>query len=512
MQSGDFDLIIGRSGIEAFANSIKLALKVGHNGGSRQIIETRTRTLVAGPYFNAGARRKTSPGGSLQAARGRTHEARLCEALGLAQAIGLEVVAEQIVPLTQIRPATFLGKGNVFEIAALVSAENIDLVVMDCALSPVQQRNLEKAFAAKVIDRTGLILEIFGRRARTREGALQVELAHLAYQKSRLVRSWTHLERQRGGFGFLGGPGETQIEADRRQIEERMTRIERELDGVKRTRGLHRKTRRAVPYPIVALVGYTNAGKSTLFNRLTEAGVVAEDMLFATLDPTLRRVARPHGGQVILSDTVGFISGLPTMLIKAFRATLEEVLEADLILHVRDIAHEDAEAQRGDVEAILTGLGIVPANDHRLMEVWNKCDLLDEASIAAAARTGTRQSSHGKPVIVSALTGQGLENLSAAIEARLANGRIIFDVTLDPANGAGLNWLYENTEIMSKNIGADGAVHVTVRVPPDRAEPLRRRFSGAVSKTSPKQNDWLVFQPTSRRRPLLNRSYSKRPA
>ncbi|MGA3340292.1 MAG: GTPase HflX, partial [Methylocella sp.] len=379
------------------------------------------------------------------------------------------------------RPATFLGKGNVSELAALVSAKDIDLVFMDCVLSPVQQRNLEKTFAAKVIDRTGLILEIFGRRARTREGALQVELAHLAYQKSRLVRSWTHLERQRGGFGFLGGPGETQIEADRRLIEERMTRIEHDLEGVKRTRGLHRKSRRAVPYPVVALVGYTNAGKSTLFNRLTEASVVAEDMLFATLDPTLRRVALPHGGQVILSDTVGFISDLPTMLIKAFRATLEEVLEADLILHVRDIAHEDAEAQRGDVEAILTGLGIDPANDRRLMEVWNKCDLLDDASLTAA-RTGTQLSSYDKPVIVSALTGQGLEDLRAAIEARLANGRILFDVTLDPANGAGLNWLHENAEVMRKNTESDGIVHVRVRVPPERAEPLRRKFRASATR------------------------------
>ena len=412
---------------------------------------------------------------------GRTREARLFEAVGLAQAIGLEVVAERIIPLTQIRPATFLGKGNVSRLAELVSAENIGLVIMDCALSPVQQRNLEKAFGAKVIDRTGLILEIFGRRARTREGALQVELAHLAYQKSRLVRSWTHLERQRGGFGFLGGPGETQIEADRRLIEERMTRIERDLEGVKRTRGLHRKNRRAIPFPVVALVGYTNAGKSTLFNRLTEASVVAEDMLFATLDPTLRGLALPHGGQVIISDTVGFISDLPTTLIKAFRATLEEVLEADLILHVRDIAHEDAEAQRGDVEAVLNDLGVQPDSDRHLMEVWNKCDLLDEASLAAA-RTGLQQSSHEKPVIVSALTGQGLEDLRAAIEARQARGRIIFDVMLDPANGAGLNWLHENTEVMNKNTEMNGIVHMRVRVPPERAEPLRRRFSGVLSE------------------------------
>ncbi len=454
-------------------------MKIGPNGGSRPNFESGTRALVVGPY-DAGARRSARSSGSFQVAPGRAPEARLAEALGLARAIGLEVVAQQIVTLTQIRPATFLGKGNVSELAAMIQAEDIGLVVMDCALSPVQQRNLEQAFAAKVIDRTGLILEIFGRRARTREGALQVELAHLAYQKSRLVRSWTHLERQRGGFGFLGGPGETQMEADRRLIEERMTRIKRELEGVKRTRGLHRKSRRAVPFPVVALVGYTNAGKSTLFNRLTEAGVVAENMLFATLDPTLRRIALPHGGPVILSDTVGFISDLPTMLIEAFRATLEEVLEADLILHVRDIAHEDAEAQRRDVEAVLAGLGIDPADDCRLMDVWNKCDLLDETSLAAAR--GTKPASKAKPVIVSALTGQGLEELRAAIEARLANGRILFDVTLEPANGAGLHWLHENAEVMHKDIDADGAVHMRVRVPPERVEPLLRKFRAAATR------------------------------
>src|SRR5208337_1946348 len=284
------------------------------------------------------------------------------EASGLAHAIDLEVVAERMLPITQIRPANFLGKGNVSELAALVSAEDIDLVFMDCVLSPVQQRNLEKTFAAKVIDRTGLILEIFGRRARTREGALQVELAHLAYQKSRLVRSWTHLERQRGGFGFLGGPGETQIETDRRLIEERMRKIEQELDKVKRTRGLHRKTRRDVPFPVVALVGYTNAGKSTLFNRVCGAGVFAEDLLFATLDPTVRRIRLPHGAKALLSDTVGFISDLPTMLISAFRATLEEVTLADVVLHVRDAAHEDWEAQGRDVEKILEELGLTGAN------------------------------------------------------------------------------------------------------------------------------------------------------
>lgn len=434
---------------------------------------------MVGPY-DTGGRRSSRSIGSFQEVPGRAPEARLAEASGLARAIDLEVVAQQIVPLSQIRPATFLGKGNVSELAALIQAEDIGLVVMDCALSPVQQRNLEQAFAAKVIDRTGLILEIFGHRARTREGALQVELAHLAYQKSRLVRSWTHLERQRGGFGFLGGPGETQIEADRRLIEERMTRIKRELEGVKRTRGLHRESRRAVPFPVVALVGYTNAGKSTLFNRLTEAGVVAENMLFATLDPTLRRIALPHGRPVILSDTVGFISDLPTMLIEAFRATLEEVLEADLILHVRDIAHEDAEAQRRDVDAVLAGLGIDPSDDCRLMDVWNKCDLLDETRLAAAH--GTKPASKTKPVIVSALTGQGLEELRAAIEARLANDRILFDVTLEPSNGAGLHWLHENAEVMHKDFEADGAVHMRVRVPPERVEPLQRKFRTAATR------------------------------
>ena len=468
-------------GIGILANGPKSALKAGSEtkGGAGRTNEARTRALVVGPYLDTGGRRKAELVAPAKAPRGRSREARLGEALGLAQAIGVEIIAGQIAPLSQIRPASYLGKGKVAELAAQVSVEEIDLVVMDCALSPVQQRNLESALAAKVIDRTGLILEIFGRRARTREGALQVELAHLAYQKSRLVRSWTHLERQRGGFGFLGGPGETQIEADRRLIEERMTRIERDLEGVKQTRGLHRQSRRAVPYPIVALVGYTNAGKSTLFNRLTEAGVVAGDMLFATLDPTLRGVALPHGGRIILSDTVGFISDLPTMLIKAFRATLEEVLEADAILHVRDIAHEDAEAQHADVEAILAGLGIDPANDRRLMEVWNKCDLLGDAALA---RRGAQRFSHGNPVIVSALTGQGLEDLRAAIETRLASGRIVFDIALDPANGGGLHWLHENTEVMGKSTGSDGAVHVRVRVAPERVEPVRRKFPAAAPK------------------------------
>ena len=312
------------------------------------------------------------------------------------------------MPLNEIRPATFIGKGKVEEIAGLVKSLDAGLVVMDCALSPVQQRNLEKAWNAKVLDRTGLILEIFGRRAQTREGVLQVEHAHLTYQKSRLVRSWTHLERQRGGFGFLGGPGETQIEADRRMIEERIARIETELDKVKSRRKLHRDSRKRVPYPIVALVGYTNAGKSTLFNRMTRARVVEADMLFATLDPTLRAIDLPHGARAILSDTVGFISDLPTMLVAAFRATLEEVIEADVILHVRDVSHEDSEAQLHDVEKILRELGIEDESGARLIEVWNKIDQLDGEGRQRLQNLAARQDSVRSPVLVSAVTGEGL--------------------------------------------------------------------------------------------------------
>ena len=290
----------------------------------------------------------------------RDYEARLDEAKGLAGAIDLEVAEALVAPVGQIRPATFLGKGKVEEIVGLLAGHDIELVVVDCALSPIQQRNLEKAWNTKVLDRTGLILEIFGRRAKTKEGALQVELAHLNYQRSRLVRSWTHLERQRGGIGFMGGPGETQIEADRRQIGERIIHLENELKKVRATRRLHREGRKRVPYRVVALVGYTNAGKSTLFNQLTRSDVQAADMLFATLDPTLRAINLPHGGKAMLSDTVGFISNLPTQLVAAFRATLEEVMEADVILHVRDISHEDAQAQQHDVDAVLRQLGIDP--------------------------------------------------------------------------------------------------------------------------------------------------------
>ncbi|HEY1863186.1 MAG TPA: GTPase HflX [Roseiarcus sp.] len=400
----------------------------------------------------------------------RSPEARREEAVGLARAIDLAVVGAESVSLDAIRPATFIGKGKVESLAARVKAEEIDLVVMDCALSPAQQRNLERAFGCKVIDRTGLILEIFGHRAHTAEGALQVELAHLKYQRSRLVRSWTHLERQRGGFGFLGGPGETQIETDRRLIGERIVRIERELEAVKRRRALQRASRSAVPYPIVALVGYTNAGKSTLFNRLTRAEVMAADMLFATLDPTMRLIKLPHGGSAILSDTVGFISYLPTTLISAFRATLEEVRAADVIVHVRDISHVDSEAQAHDVEAVLDEIGVADHAD-RLIEVWNKIDLLARAALARE-----HDARETAPLAISAATGEGIDHLLTAIEDRLARGRPELELMLDLGDGQGLHWLYEHAEVMSCRDEEDG-LRLTVRVPPDQIERLKRRFA-----------------------------------
>ena len=412
----------------------------------------------------------------------RGPDAKLDEAVGLARAIDLDVEQSGIVMLSAVRPATYLGKGKVEEIAGLVKSHETGIVVMDCALSPVQQRNLEQAWNAKVLDRTGLILEIFGRRARTREGALQVEHAHLTYQKSRLVRSWTHLERQRGGFGFLGGPGETQLEADRRMIEERLAKIEAELTKVKRTRELHRESRRRVPYPIVALVGYTNAGKSTLFNTMTKARVLSADMLFSTLDPTLRAVALPHGARVILSDTVGFISDLPTMLIAAFRATLEEVIEADVILHVRDVSHEDAAAQLQDVENILRQLGVDPQRDSNekpaLLEVWNKIDRLDADARVRLQNLAERRPADNRPVLVSAVTGEGLDALGAAIEARLAAGRILLELCLDATDGAGLSWLYRHTEVIHKAVDEkSGRIAMTVRAAPERADTVRERFA-----------------------------------
>ncbi|MEE8500579.1 MAG: GTPase HflX, partial [Kiloniellales bacterium] len=365
------------------------------------------------------------------------------------------------------RPATLFGKGVVERFADFVKAHEIEVTIVDTALAPIQQRNLERAWHCKVIDRTGLILEIFGARARTKEGQLQVELAALSYQRSRLVRSWTHLERQRGGFGFLGGPGERQLEMDRRIITSRITRLKSELDHVRKTRALHRAARRRVPYPVVALVGYTNAGKSTLFNRLTRAEVLTGDMLFATLDPTMRRVALPSGLEVILSDTVGFISDLPHDLVAAFRATLEEVTGADLILHVRDIAHPDSEAQRQDVVAILDELGLGERLEERVIEVLNKIDLLDAESRQVL---GQRVARNNGQVLASALTGEGMAELLAAIDRHLAKSArsVTLSVALD--DGAAIAWLYDHGQVLARR---DDARHAHLRVDLDPADLAR---------------------------------------
>jgi GTPase len=393
----------------------------------------------------------------------RSAEHRLAEAVGLTASIGLAVVHTAILPLRS-RPATLLGEGQVATQRDAITENGVTVAVIDAALSPVQQRNLERAWGCKVIDRTGLILDIFGERAATKEGALQVELAHLDYQRSRLVRSWTHLERQRGGFGFLGGPGETQIEADRRQIGERIVRLKKDLEQVRRTRGLHRFARRRVPFPVVALVGYTNAGKSTLFNALTGAEVTARDQLFATLDPTMRGLRLPSGRRAILSDTVGFISELPHELVASFRATLEEVAEADVILHVRDAAHPDSAAQRGDVVTVLEDMvtdGALDADwQSRTIEVLNKADLMGGVDFVPE-RNGA--------VAVSAITGEGLAALKAAIDQRIAAGMELADYDIAPQDGARLAWLYQHGEVVDRQ-DADAAVHVTVRLlPADRA-------------------------------------------
>jgi len=407
--------------------------------------------------------RRERPDGSL-VEQSRAAEARLAEAVGLAASIGLVVVHTAVLPLRMRRPATLLGTGQMGVQGQAIAEGDVTVAILDAALSPVQQRNLERAWKCKVIDRTGLILDIFGERAATREGALQVELAHLDYQRSRLVRSWTHLERQRGGFGFLGGPGETQIEADRRLIGDRIVRLKKDLEQVRRTRGLHRSARSRVPFPLVALVGYTNAGKSTLFNALTGAEVTARDQLFATLDPTMRGLRLPSGRRAILSDTVGFISELPTELVAAFRATLEEVAAADVILHVRDAAHPDSAAQRTDVAAVLDGMvkdGTLDAGwPERTIEVSNKADLM-----GGVAQVPIRPGA----IAVSAIDGEGLPELLAAIDERIATAMEMADYVIPPEAGARLAWLYQHGEVVARH-DEDTAIHVKVRLlPADRA-------------------------------------------
>jgi GTPase len=424
----------------------------------------RTRTLVVVPVWKRKVRvgEKTKPFPQIH-----TPENRLAEAVGLAQAIDLDVIDAAIVPLSEARPSTLLGAGKVEELKQTVGDLEIGLVVVDHIVTPVQQRNLEKAWNTKVVDRTGLILEIFGARARTREGVLQVELAHLTYQKGRLVRAWTHLERQRGGGGFLGGPGEAQIELDRRMLQDRIDAIKRDLANVVKTRDLHRKGRRKVPYPIVAIVGYTNAGKSTLFNKITGAGVVAMDQVFATLDPTMREVKLPSARRIILSDTVGFISDLPTMLVAAFRATLEEVVEADLILHVRDIAHEETEAQAQDVEKVLADLGIdtLPVESN-ILEVWNKIDLLTADRRAELQHESLRNAR--PPVLVSAETGEGMAPLLQSIDSRLGASDEIIDVIVPGSNGSLLNWLHETCDVLAREACKDGNIELRLRVPSEK--------------------------------------------
>jgi len=388
----------------------------------------------------------------------RQPQARLEEAVGLALALDLEVREALVVTLRKLTPATLFGGGKVEEIATIVEVEDLDVVVVDDALTPVQQRNLERAWKAKVIDRTGLILEIFARRARTREGRLQVELARLSYERSRLVRTWTHLERQRGGFGVMGGPGETQIETDRRLIADKIGKLKRELEEVRRTRTLARSARRRTPFPSVALVGYTNAGKSTLFNRLTQAEVLAENMLFATLDPTLRSLKLPDGRPAILSDTVGFISDLPHELVEAFRATLEEVREADVVLHVRDIASEETHAQAGDVRAVLARLE-VDMDERRILEVWNKADL-----VPAEARedlAGDARRAHPQAVLVSAATGEGCEALLAAVAGMVDEAPPV-EVITPAGEGAAVAWLYRHGRVIEREEAEDGRVRLSV--------------------------------------------------
>ncbi|MCP1200753.1 GTPase HflX [Notoacmeibacter sp. MSK16QG-6] len=429
-----------------------------------------TRAVTITPVLPSRSKDRVSDGAEPESRR--EPAARQEETIGLAEAIGLDIRHSEIAQVNRPRPGTLLGSGKIEELAAIVGETDSEVVIVDHALSPVQQRNLERELKAKVLDRTGLILEIFGERARTKEGTLQVELAHLEYQRGRLVRSWTHLERQRGGAGFLGGPGETQIEADRRILREKIGKLKRELEQVRRTRELHRAKRRKVPYPIVSIVGYTNAGKSTLFNALTGAGVLAQDMLFATLDPTLRRLKLPHGTDAIFSDTVGFISELPTHLVAAFRATLEEVVEADLIIHLRDMSDPDANAQAHDVSAILADLGVKVDDDRKVLEVWNKMDRLPPEARAH----WEEQAMAGHTVAISAIEGRGIDDLLAAIEERLAGAIRTMSLTLSPTELRHLDWIYSNSDVRARTDEEDGSVTLELALTGEAMVTLQRRI------------------------------------